>query len=243
MGPEILSWAQLPTPEPGPGEVRSAIKAVSLNFPNLLIVQNKYQLKRPLSFMHEAEHAGVIDALGSEAKNLRIGLPMAAFAGTGGFATHACVDAALVLLLPEGMALDAAAVFMLTCGTTHHALLDRAASMPGEIVLVLGAAGGLDSSAIQIAKAVGARGKRRRFERRLVRVVSIYRCRCRYRPRQRERARTTEDVDRGPGAGVVVDPVGGEVAKLVLRSIAWRGRWRRALRKARCPPFPLSSSC
>ena len=131
MGPEILSWAQLPTPEPGPGEVRSAIKAVSLNFPNLLIVQNKYQLKLPLSFMHEAEHAGVIDALGSEARNLRIGLPMAAFAGTGGFATHACVDAALVLLLPEGMALDAAAVFMLTCGTTHHALLDRAGARRG----------------------------------------------------------------------------------------------------------------
>ena len=131
MGPEILSWAQLPTPKPGPGEVRSAIKAVSLNFPNLLIVQNKYQLKLPLSFMHEAEHAGVIDALGSEARNLRIGLPMAAFAGTGGFATHACVDAALVLLLPEGMALDAAAVFMLTCGTTHHALLDRAGARRG----------------------------------------------------------------------------------------------------------------
>ena len=83
IGPKFLSWAQLPTPKPEPGEVRSAIKAVSLNFPNLLIVQNKYQLKLPLSFMHEAEHAGVIDALGSEARNLRIGLPM-----DGGFRWH-----------------------------------------------------------------------------------------------------------------------------------------------------------
>ena len=157
IGPEALSWRQLPTPEPAPGEVRVAIRAASLNFPDLLIVQNRYQLKPPLPFVPGAEYAGVIDAVGSEVKNLRIGLRVAVFAGTGGFATHACVDAARVLPLPDDLALDSAAAFILTYATAHHALLDRAALKPGETVLVLGAAGGVGTAAIQIAKAVGAR--------------------------------------------------------------------------------------
>ena len=157
IGVEALSWQELPTPEPKPGEVRVAIRAASLNFPDLLIVQNKYQMKPPLPFVPGSEYAGVVEAVGDGVAHLKVGDAVAAFTGTGGFATHACVSAAQVMPLPVGFAFDDAAAFILTYGTTHHALLDRAALKAGETVLVLGAAGGVGTAAIQIAKAVGAR--------------------------------------------------------------------------------------
>ena len=118
--------------EPKAGEVRVAIRAASLNFPDLLIVQNKYQMKPPLPFVPGSEYAGVVEAVGEGVTHLKVGDAVAAFGGTGGFATHACVNAAGVMPLPPGFAFDDAAAFVLTYGTTHHALLDRAALKAGE---------------------------------------------------------------------------------------------------------------
>jgi len=157
IGVEALQWKELPTPEPKAGEVRVEIKAASLNFPDLLIVQNKYQMKPPLPFVPGSEYAGVVDAVGAGVTNVKIGDAVAAFGGTGGFATHAVVAAPLVMPLPPGFAFDDAAAFVLTYATTHHALLDRAAIKPGETLLVLGAAGGVGTAAIQIGKIAGAR--------------------------------------------------------------------------------------
>ena len=95
IGVEALQWKELPTPEPKAGEVRVAIKAASLNFPDLLIVQNKYQMKPPLPFVPGSEYAGVVEAVGEGVKHLKVGDAVAAFGGTGGFGTHACVAAAL----------------------------------------------------------------------------------------------------------------------------------------------------
>jgi len=103
-GVEALQWKELPTPEPRAGQVRVAIRAASLNFPDLLIVQNKYQMKPPLPFVPGSEYAGTIEALGADVKHLKVGDAVAAFGGTGGFATHAVVDAALVMPLPAGFA-------------------------------------------------------------------------------------------------------------------------------------------
>lgn len=225
VGPEALAWKDLPTPEPAAGQVRVAIKAASLNFPDLLIVQNKYQMKPPLPFVPGSEFAGLVDAVGAGVVNLKPGDPVAAFAGTGGFATHACVDAQKVLPLPPGFALDDAAAFVLTYGTTHHALLDRAALQPGETVLVLGAAGGVGTAAIQIAKAVGARV--------IAAASSDAKCAlCReigadetinYTSGNLREAIKSLTAGRGPD--VVYDPVGGDLAEPVFRSIAWRGRY------------------
>lgn len=225
VGPEALAWKDLPTPEPAAGEVRVAIKAASLNFPDLLIVQNKYQMKPPLPFVPGSEFAGIVDAVGAGVVHLKPGDAVAAFAGTGGFATHACVDAQKVLPLPPGFALDDAAAFVLTYGTSHHALLDRAALQPGETVLVLGAAGGVGTAAIQIAKAVGARV--------IAAASSDAKCAlCReigadetinYASGNLREAIKSLTAGRGPD--VVYDPVGGDLAEPVFRSIAWRGRY------------------
>ena len=225
IGVEALTWQELPTPEPKPGEVRVAIRAASLNFPDLLIVQNKYQMKPPLPFVPGSEYAGVVEAVGDGVAHLKVGDAVAAFTGTGGFATHACVSAAQVMPLPAGFAFDDAAAFILTYGTTHHALLDRAALKAGETVLVLGAAGGVGTAAIQIAKAVGARV--------IAAASSDEKCAlCKTlgadatinysQPNLREALKALTD---GKGPDVVFDPVGGDLAEPVFRSIAWRGRY------------------
>ncbi|KNZ31532.1 MAG: NADPH:quinone oxidoreductase [Methylibium sp. NZG] len=225
IGVEALNWKELPTPQPSAGEVRVAIRAASLNFPDLLIVQNKYQMKPPLPFVPGSEYAGVVEAVGDGVTHLKVGDAVAAFGGTGGFATHACVSASLVMPLPAGFAFDDAAAFVLTYATTHHALLDRAQLKAGESVLVLGAAGGVGTAAIQIAKAAGAKviaaassDEKCVLCKTLGADASINYTTANLRD---ELKRLTE----GKGPDVVYDPVGGEVAEPVFRSIAWRGRY------------------
>ncbi|MBP6543312.1 MAG: NADPH:quinone oxidoreductase family protein [Piscinibacter sp.] len=224
-GVDAVAWKELPTPRPGAGEVLIAIKAASLNFPDLLIVQNKYQMKPPLPFVPGSEFAGVIEAVGDGVKNLKPGQAVAAFSGTGGFATHACVNAAVVMPLPPGFAFDDAAAFVLTYGTTHHALVDRAALKAGETLLVLGAAGGVGTAAIQIGKAVGARV--------IAAASSDEKCAlCREIGADETINYTSANLrdalkamTGGKGPDVVYDPVGGDLAEPVFRSIAWRGRY------------------
>jgi NADPH2:quinone reductase len=224
-GPADLHWRELPTPDPRPGEIRVAIRAASLNFPDLLIVQNKYQLKPPLPFVPGSEFAGIVDAVGDGVTHLHVGNAVAAVGGYGGFATHACVVAANALPLPAGFALDDAAAFVLTYGTTHHALLDRAGLKPGETVLVLGAAGGVGTAAIQVAKAAGAKV--------IAAASSDAKCTlCRelgadatINYQSTDLREQLKALTGGQGPDVVYDPVGGTLAEPAFRSIAWRGRY------------------
>jgi len=156
---------------------------------------------------------------------LRPGDAVAALGGTGGFGTHACVDAARVLPLPPGFAVEDGAAFAFTYGTSHHALIDRGQLQAGETVLVLGAAGGVGTAALQIAKAAGAHV--------IGAASSAEKCAlCRELGADATLNYGTEDVrDRlkaltgGKGPDVVYDPVGGALAEPVFRSIAWRGRY------------------
>jgi NADPH2:quinone reductase len=225
IGVDALVWRELPTPEPKADEVRVAIRAASLNFPDLLIVQNKYQMKPSLPFVPGSEYAGVVEAVGRDVQHVKVGDAVAAFGGTGGFATHATSKAALLLPLPEGFAFDDASAFVLTYATTHHALLDRAALKGGETVLVLGAAGGVGTAAIQIAKAVGARviAAASSDEKCALCVQVGADCTINY-----STANLRDELKRltaGKGPDVVYDPVGGDLAEPVFRSIAWRGRY------------------
>ncbi|HET9644367.1 MAG TPA: NADPH:quinone oxidoreductase family protein [Burkholderiaceae bacterium] len=226
VGVEALEWKDLPTPEPLAGEVRIAIKAASLNFPDLLIVHNKYQVKPSLPFVPGAEFAGFVDALGEGVTSSRVGEPVAVIGSSGGFATHACVPASQVIPLPPGFKVEHGAAFAFTYGTSHHALVDRAGLQPGETVLVLGAAGGVGTAAIQIAKAVGARviaavstDEKAELCRELGADATLNYGRG---SDIREQIRQLTD---GRGPDVVYDPVGGDLAEPVFRSIAWRGRY------------------
>ena len=225
IGVDALEWKELPTPQPGPGQVRVAIKAASLNFPDLLIVQNKYQIKPPLPFVPGSEYAGVVEALGAGVTNLQVGQHVACLSGTGGFGTHTLAPAALCLPLPAGFPFVDAAAFIMTYATSHHALLDRGQLKAGETVLILGAAGGVGTAAIQIAKAAGARV--------IAAASSDDKCAlCQQigadatinysRENLREALKTLTE---GKGPDVIYDPVGGELAEPAFRSIAWRGRY------------------
>src|SRR6476619_3980884 len=224
-GVEAVQWKELPTPEPKAGQVRVAIKAASLNFPDLLIVQNKYQMKPPLPFVPGSEYAGVIEAVGDGVKGLKPGDAVAAFGGTGGFATHAVVAAALLMPLSPCFAFDDAAACILTYGTTHHALLDRGALKAGETLLVLGAAGGVGTAAIQIGKVAGARviaaaSSDEKLE--LCRQIGADDTINYATGSLREELKSLTG---GKGPDVVYDPVGGDLAEPVFRSLGWRGRY------------------
>jgi NADPH2:quinone reductase len=225
VGVQALKWTELPTPTPGADEVLIRIQAASLNFPDLLIVQNKYQMKPALPFVPGSEYAGVIEAIGSGVKHLKVGQTVACLSGTGGFATHTLAPAKLCLpLTPSFNAVDAAA-FIMIYATSYHALVDRAELQAGETVLILGAAGGVGSSAIQIAKAMGAKV--------IAAASTDEKCAlCRQLGADEVINYTNGDfreqikaLTQGKGPDVIYDPVGGEFSEPAFRSIAWRGRY------------------
>ena len=224
-GVDALKWRDLPTPEPKPGEVRIAIKAASLNFPDLLIVHGKYQFKPPLPFVPGSEFSGLVDAVGEGVKHLKLGMPVAAIAGTGGFGTHACVDATRVLPLPPGFALEDGAAFAFTYGTSHHALIDRAQLQADETVLVLGAAGGVGTAALQIAKAAGAKVIAAASSDEKCALCTELGADATLNYSRQDVRETIKALTDGKGPDIVYDPVGGELAEPVFRSIAWRGRY------------------
>ncbi len=225
VGVDALTWKELPTPEPKAGEVLLEIKAASLNFPDLLIVQNKYQMKPELPFVPGSEYAGVVQALGDGVTHLKVGQHVACLSGTGGFGTHTLAPAALCMPLPDAFSFVDAAAFIMIYATSHHALVDRAQLKAGETVLVLGAAGGVGTSAIQIAKACGARviaAASTDEKCALCKSIGADATINYSKENLRDAIKLLTD---GKGPDVIYDPVGGDLAEPALRSIAWRGRY------------------
>ena len=225
VGVEALTWKELPTPAPQAGQVLIRIEAASLNFPDLLIVQNKYQMKPDLPFVPGSEYAGVIEAVGEGVTHLKVGQSVACLSGTGGFGTHTLAPAKLCMPLPAGFSAVDAAAFIMIYATSHHALIDRAGLKAGETVLVLGAAGGVGTAAIQIAKAAGARV--------IAAASTDEKCAlCKSLGADEIINYTTQNMREvlkaltgGKGPDVIYDPVGGDFAEPAFRSIAWRGRY------------------
>jgi NADPH2:quinone reductase len=225
VGVDALQWKELPTPQPKAGEVLVAIKAASLNFPDLLIVQNKYQFKPPLPFVPGSEYAGVIEAVGEGVNGLKVGQSVACLSGTGGFGTHVAAPADRCMPLPPGFPHVDAAAFIMIYATSHHALVDRAQLKAGETVLVLGAAGGVGTAAIQIAKAVGARviaAASTDEKCALCKSIGADATINYAKDNLRDAIKAATD---GKGPDVIYDPVGGDFAEPAFRSIAWRGRY------------------
>src|SRR5436189_3612688 len=147
--PESLVVEELPSPKPGAGEVVVTVKAASLNFPDLLIIQNKYQFKPPLPFSPGSELSGIVKEVGPGVEGVRRGDRVMALTTYGAFAEEVKVDAARLLPIPRGMDFATAAAFLLAYATADHALSDRGQLAPGESLLVLGAAGGVGLAAIE----------------------------------------------------------------------------------------------
>ena len=154
---ESLALEDVPGREPGPGEVRVRVRAAGVNFPDVLIIQKKYQMQPPLPFSPGSEAAGEVISVGPGVTHVKAGDPVMAYTGLGCFAEEVVAPADKVMRMPEGLSFETAAAFTLTYGTSWHAIRDRAALKAGETMLVLGAAGGVGMSAIEIGKAIGAR--------------------------------------------------------------------------------------
>jgi len=222
--PESLVVEELPSPIAGPGEVIVSVKTASVNFPDVLIIQNKYQVKPPLPFSPGSELAGVIRSVGDDVTRWKPGDPVMAITGYGAFAEEVKVDVNRLLPVPAGMDFASAAAFGLTYATSEHALCDRGELKAGETLLVLGASGGVGIAAIEIGKILGAR---------VIACASTddKLAVCREHGADDTINYATEDlrerikaITGGKGADVVYDPVGGTYTELALRSIAWRGR-------------------
>jgi NADPH2:quinone reductase len=222
--PDSLVVEELPSPRAGPGEVVVSMKAASVNFPDVLIIQNKYQFKPPLPFSPGSELAGVVKEAGSGVHGWRAGDKVMAFTTYGAFAEEVKTEASRLIALPEKMDFKTGAAFVLTYGTTDHALRDRGALAAGETLLVLGASGGVGLAAVEIGKALGAHVIACASSEDKLAV-------CREHGADATINYATEDLrerlkalTEGRGADVIYDPVGGPYSEPAFRSIAWRGR-------------------
>ncbi|MGE5600397.1 MAG: NADPH:quinone oxidoreductase family protein [Pseudomonadota bacterium] len=232
-GPETLRLDELPDPEPGSGEILVRVRAAAINFPDVLIIEDKYQLKPPRPFAPGGEIAGEIEAIGEGVQGWTVGDRVIAVTGFGGLAEKVVVPARAAYRLPEERSFEEGAALLLTYATSIHALLDRGKLQAGQTLLVLGAAGGVGLAAVELGKA---------YEARVIAAVS-----------SEEKAQAARDAGadeavvypQGPfdkdgqkvlaqlfkeavgpaGADVIYDPVGGDYTEAALRSIAWEGRF------------------
>jgi NADPH:quinone reductase-like Zn-dependent oxidoreductase len=232
-GPETLVLDDLPDPVAGPGQVVVAVKACSINFPDTLIIRDLYQFKPPRPFAPGSEISGVIHALGEGVTGWQTGDRVIGMVGNGGLATHAVVEQGRLFALPDGVDFDAGASLLMTYGTNYHGLVDRGRIKPGDVVLVLGAAGGVGLSAVELAKAFGARviaavssQEKAALARKAGADDTVIYGRA---PFDRAQSRELADAFKaacGPGgADIVYDIVGGDYSEPALRAIAWEGRF------------------
>ncbi|MCX7201072.1 MAG: NADPH:quinone oxidoreductase family protein [Burkholderiales bacterium] len=223
--PESLVLEDIPAREPGPGQVRIRVRAASVNFPDVLIIQNKYQFKPERPFSPGSEAAGDVISVGEGVTHVKAGDRVLASTGHGSFAEEVIASAEKVVLLPPGLGYDVASAFMLTYGTSWHALTDRAALKAGEAVLVLGAAGGVGISAIEIAKARGARVIAAASTEEKLAVCREHGADATINYETEDLREAIKRTTDGKGPDVIYDPVGGKYAEPAFRSIAWRGRY------------------
>ena len=246
--PETLRLSDVPEPEPGPGELLVRVRACAINYPDVLIIEDKYQFRPPRPFAPGGEVAGEVEAIGQGIEGWKVGDRLIAYQGHGGLAEKVAVPAAHAFPLPERFGFTEGSTLLITYATVIHALWDRARLQAGETLLVLGAAGGIGIAAIELAKARGAR---------VIAAVS-----------SEEKAAAAREVGadeaivypRGPfdkdgqkalaeqfkaavgpaGADVILDPVGGDYAEPALRAIGWEGRYLVVGFPAGIPKLPLN---
>ncbi len=247
-GPETLTLENVNAAEPGNGEVRIRVRACGVNYPDTLMIEDKYQFRPDRPFSPGGEVSGEIDAVGEGVTGFAPGDTVIALVGWGGMAEYVVTPASKCAPMPDGMPFDQAAAFIFTYGTTYHALKQRAALKAGETLLVLGAAGGVGLSAVELGRAMGAR------------VVAAASSDEKVELAKAHGASVGIVYERGPfdkdgtkalsaqfkeatapdGANVIYDAVGGDYAQAALRAIAWQGRFLVVGFPAGIPSIPLN---
>ena len=247
-GPETLELTESPDPVPAKGQVLVAVKACAINYPDVLIIEDKYQFKPQRPFAPGGEIAGVIEALGEGVTDWQVGDRVMGVIGHGGLASKIAIEPQRLYRLPEDRSFAEGAALILTYATTIHALLDRGRLTEGQSLLVLGAAGGVGLAAIELGKAYGAR---------VVAAVSSEEKAAAAKaagadetilygraPFDKEQSKALAEQFKAAGGrggfDVIYDPVGGDYAEPALRSIAWEGRYLVVGFPAGIPKLPLN---
>jgi NADPH2:quinone reductase len=247
-GPETLRLTELPDPSPGPGELLVRVRAAAVNYPDVLIIEDKYQFKPPRPFAPGGEIAGEVEAVGEGVVGWQRGDRLIAVPGWGGMAEKILIPSKTAIPLPPDRSFTDGAALLLTYATSIHALYDRGRLEAGQTLLVLGAAGGVGLAAVELGKAKGAR---------VIAAVSSEEKAAAARnagadeaiiyPRgpfdkdgQKALAQLFKDAVGPEGADVIYDPVGGDYAEPALRSIAWEGRYLVVGFPAGIPRLPLN---
>ena len=247
-GPGTLVLEEMPDPTPGPGQVRIAVKACGVNYPDLLIIEDRYQFKPPRPFSPGGEVAGLIEALGEGVKDFKPGDRVIGSTTAGGMAEKLVLEAERCIHMPANMPFDEASALVLTYGTSIHALKDRAKIKAGETLLILGAAVGVGLSALELGKAYGARviaavssEEKLAFAKKHGADSGVV-----YPPGPFDKAGTKALADLfkqacgEKGADVIYDPVGGDYSEAALRAIGWEGRFLVVGFPAGIPKLPLN---
>ncbi|WP_265570188.1 NADPH:quinone oxidoreductase family protein [Sphingomicrobium nitratireducens] len=247
-GPETLRLDTIDDPVPGKGQLLVRVKAAAINYPDVLIIEDKYQFKPPRPFAPGGEIAGLVEAVGEGVEGWSEGDRLIAVPGWGGLAEKILVYAKSAIPLPESRSFREGAAMMLTYATSIHALYDRGRLEAGQTLLVLGAAGGVGLAAVELGKARGARviaavsspEKARAAREAGADDCVIYGRGPFDKDAQKKLSAQFKDAVGGEGANVVFDPVGGDYAEPALRAIAWEGRYLVVGFPAGIPKIPLN---
>jgi len=232
-GPETLRLEEIPAPVAAPGELLVRVRACAINFPDVLIIEDKYQLKPQRPFAPGGEIAGEVLAMGEGISGWSIGARLIAALGFGGLAEQVIVSADRAIPLPAERSFEEGSALLMTYATVIHALVDRGKLKAGQTLLVLGAAGGVGIAAVEIGKALGARviaavsseEKAEAAREAGADATLVYPAGPFDRDGQRDLAGLFKEAVGPAGADVILDPVGGDYSEPALRAIAWEGRF------------------
>jgi NADPH2:quinone reductase len=247
-GPETLVLEEVADPVAKAGQVLLAVKACGVNYPDVLIIEDKYQFKPARPFSPGGEVSGVVEAVGEGVTGLKVGDRVIASTGNGGMAEKIALDAARCIPMPASMPFDEAAAFIMTYGTSHYGLKQRATIKPGESLLVLGAAGGVGLAAVELGKAMGARviaaaSSQEKVDLAISRGADsgvVYPTGPFDKDGKKALANLFKEACGPNGVDVIYDAVGGDYAEASLRSMAWEGRFLVIGFPAGIPAIPLN---
>jgi len=223
--PSELSISEVPSLAPGPDELVVSVKAAAVNFPDVLMIQNKYQHQPDLPFVPGYEFSGIVKAVGKNVQGISIGEAGVAIVRSGGFAEEAIVSADRFWKIPTGLDFSVAAAFPLAYGTSYHALKDRGQLKAGETLLVLGAAGGVGLAAVQLGKLMGARVIAVASSAEKLSTCKRHGADALINYKENNLREAVKELTNNEGVDVILDPVGGEFSEPAIRSMKWFGRY------------------